>query len=121
LCFNPGELCDDVDNNCNSQVDETFVKCGNPLSCPGPEVCNGQDDNCDGIIDNATGSGVPYSACPNNCQPSAEICDGCDNDCDGIADNGVASIPCGFSPPANCQGARSCLSQGVAVPIGGCV
>ncbi|MBX3130589.1 MAG: hypothetical protein KF718_27975 [Polyangiaceae bacterium] len=121
LCFNPGELCDDADNNCNGQTDETFNKCGNPLKCPGPELCNGEDDDCDGIIDNAAGSGVPYSACPNNCQPSAEICDGCDNNCNGIADDGVADIPCGFSPPGNCAGVRTCVSKGVAVPVGGCV
>ncbi|MBX3130588.1 MAG: hypothetical protein KF718_27970 [Polyangiaceae bacterium] len=121
LCFNPGELCDDADNNCNGQTDETFNKCGNPLKCPGPELCNGEDDDCDGIIDNAAGSGVPYSACPNQCQPSAEICDGCDNNCNGIADDGVADIPCGFSPPGNCAGVRTCVSKGVAVPVGGCV
>ena len=42
----------------------------------GPEICfNAKDDNCNGVIDEGP-SGVPYSICPNMCQPSAEICDG---------------------------------------------
>ncbi|MBK7579153.1 MAG: hypothetical protein IPI67_03015 [Myxococcales bacterium] len=121
LCYNPTEQCNGADDNCNAQIDEGVLRCGNPLHCPTPEICNNDDDNCDGVIDNASGSGVPYSACPNNCQPSAEICDGCDNDCDGVADDGVAAIPCGFSPPGNCAGTQSCLSTGQAVPVGGCV
>ncbi len=123
LCFDPQEKCDDVDNNCNGQVDEGFVKCGNPAHCPLPETCNGADDNCDNIIDNAPGSGTPYSACPNNCQPSPEVCDGCDNDCDGIVDDGIAPISCGSTAPGcpnNCQGTSACISAGVPVPVGGC-
>ncbi len=128
LCFDPKEICDNVDNNCDGQVDEGFNKCGNPVHCPLPETCNNEDDDCDGIIDNAAGSGVPFSACPGGCTPSAEICDGCDNNCNGFADDGIADIACGFSPPANCAGVRSCQSAGPApgypgtpVAVGGCV
>ena len=56
LCYDPGEQCNNADDNCNSQTDEGFNKCGNPLHCPMPETCNGQDDDCDNIIDNASGS-----------------------------------------------------------------
>ena len=128
LCYDPKEICDNIDNNCNGQTDEGFTKCGSPLHCPLPETCNGLDDNCDGIIDNSAGSGVPYSACPGGCTPSAEICDGCDNDCDGFADEGIADIPCGFSPPANCAGVRHCQHAGPApgypgtnVGVGNCI
>ena len=54
LCFDPGEKCDSVDNNGVGTgsplvtVDEGVTKCGSPLHCPTTEVCNGQDDNCDG-------------------------------------------------------------------------
>ncbi len=38
-----------------------------------PELCNGLDDDCDGIPDDNVGV--------------AEVCDGVDNDCDGFIDN----------------------------------
>jgi len=112
LCYNPGDQCDNVDNNCVAGADEGATKCGNPAHCPQTETCNGQDDNCDGSVDNGGVCGT--------CVPSAEVCDGCDNDCNGIADDGIAAVPCGFSPPANCAGTISCKPP-QAVPPGGCV
>ncbi len=112
LCYDPGEICDNQDNNCNSQVDENQNRCGNPLHCPVAETCNGQDDDCDGVVDNGVCSG---------CVPSSETCDGCDNDCDGIADNGVGlGVACGISSPAYCAGVQTCNAQAVPFP-GACV
>ncbi len=111
-CFNPGERCDSVDNNCVGGVDEGVTRCGSPLHCPGAEVCDGQDNDCNGIIDENNVCGV--------CIPSPEICDGCDNDCDGLTDDGIASIPCGLPSPANCLGQLTCKPS-VAVTPGGCV
>ena len=131
LCSDPGEVCDNQDNNCDktidpaslgsNTIDENQTKCGSPLHCPTAETCNGQDDDCDGIIDNQAGSGTPYSlpGCQ-TCVPSAEICDGCDDDCDGIANNGVAPVSCGLSSPSNCAGTQTCKTQAVAKP-GDCV
>ncbi|MCS6900661.1 MAG: MopE-related protein [Myxococcales bacterium] len=129
LCVDPGELCDDKDNNCDvstvvselnsNTVDEGQKKCGSPLKCAAPnDTCIpgstlGVDDDCDGIVDNAPGNSTPGSACPNNCVPSQEICDGKDNDCNGLPDDNVPEIPCG--PPAgpgtapNCQGTLKCV------------
>ena len=122
LCNNPGDVCDNVDNNCNGQVDEGAVKCGSPSHCPQPEVCNGLDDNCDGVVDNAPGGG---SVCPNNCQPSPEICDGCDNNCNGIVDDGVPNAACGLpanppQTPAYCAGILTCVPGTTSVPPGTC-
>ncbi|HVU05292.1 MAG TPA: VWA domain-containing protein [Polyangiaceae bacterium] len=136
LCADPGETCDNLDNDCDQQVlttatapaalfssnvaDEQQLKCGSPAHCPQAEVCppvgapNGLDDDCDGVVDNASGSGVPGSICPGGCIPSPEICNGCDDDCDGVADNGITPLACGFSPPANCAGTRSCPAVAVA-------
>jgi hypothetical protein len=111
LCYNPGETCDNVDNNADGQVDEGFVKCGSPLHCPTGEVCNGQDDDCDGVVDNGICAGGSWSP---------EICDGCDNDYDGIADDNVAPEPCGLPMPANCAGTRTCKAAQPVTP-GGCV
>jgi MYXO-CTERM domain-containing protein len=112
LCYNAGEVCDDVDNNCQNGVDEGIKKCGSPAHCPKAEVCNGQDDDCDGQID----EGVCGS-----CVPSPEVCDGCDNDCNGIADDpppgGFAPVSCGLAAPPNCQGSMTCKApQSVAQP-----
>jgi formylglycine-generating enzyme required for sulfatase activity len=92
----------------------------NGLTCkqtvgPGPETCNGLDDDCDGTPDNhLTDVGGPCGLnCPGgnvaNCTgvcvagtmvctngslqcsgstgPQTEVCDGADNDCDGTKDN----------------------------------
>ena len=49
LCYNPGDLCDNtVDNNCEGNIDEGHLKCGNPKMCPTTEICDGQDNDCDG-------------------------------------------------------------------------
>ncbi|HVY49631.1 MAG TPA: MopE-related protein [Minicystis sp.] len=121
LCYDPGEKCDNADNNCEQsngmgQADEGINKCGNPLHCPQTETCNGQDDDCDGVIDNGGVCGA--------CTVQPETCDGCDNDCNGVLDNGIADQPCGFpqSPtePAWCAGTIHCKLQGTVVAPGTC-
>ncbi len=114
LCFNPGDVCDNLDNNCNGTVDENQLKCGSPAHCPTAEICNGQDDNCNGTID---------EGCPAVCNSTPEVCDGCDNDCDGMTDDGLAAIPCGISGPgipAYCAGTITCKAPQAVAP-GGCV
>jgi hypothetical protein len=75
---------------------------------PGPELCDGADNNCNGIVDD-TLEPRPCTSTPNTygvCQgtercngttgwvcdaptASIEICDGLDNDCNGIIDDGL--------------------------------
>ncbi|GEM_PF-877653 len=111
LCYDPGEKCDNVDNNMVGGVDEGIIKCGNPQHCPTAEVCNGEDDDCDGLIDEGVCSG---------CVPTPEVCDGCDNDCDGVIDEGIAQRPCGLASPANCVGTQSCKPAVPAAFPGAC-
>ena len=58
---------------------------------PGLEVCNGLDDDCDGMVD------IPMPP---------EECNGIDDDCDGQVDEGVC---CG-APGTVCAAGRDCCS-----------
>jgi len=67
--YSQTESCDNVDNNCDGQIDEQLYRpcqtqCGSGLeTCSegywincnapeaSPELCNGVDDNCDGVVD----------------------------------------------------------------------
>ncbi len=127
LCSDPGEVCDNNDNNCDktiapanlstNTVDEGFKKCPN---CPVPETCDGTDQNCDGFIDNAPGSTTNYSVTADcrPCIPSAEICDGCDNDCDGDVDEGIPAVNCGVPNPPQCLGTKTCTAHTAPGPGG---
>lgn len=88
---------------------------------PEPEVCNGFDDNCNGVADETNGSScmdystcsmVPRNVCDPLCDaPPVDVCDGRDNDCDGQIDepfHGYLGQTCG-------QGLGACHSQGVYV------
>ncbi|WP_170113058.1 MopE-related protein [Ahniella affigens] len=113
LVYDPGETCNNSDDNGDGQVDEGLQKCGNPLHCPATEVCDAEDNDCDGLIDEGGVCGI--------CTPSPEICDGCDNDCDSVADNGAPSGTCGLTSPPNCVGTLACRpAQPVGMP-GACV
>ena len=155
----PGEeICDGADNNCDGQVDESDPRidqrcatgergdcapghfiCGiGELTCvpdfgPAEESCNGEDDDCDGDVDedapeanlacaiagqrgicsiglsvcNAFGMIV----CENAPEPQEEICDALDNDCDGNIDEETPGVgeDCDTGVPGECAaGVRLC-------------
>jgi hypothetical protein len=169
------EVCDDIDNNCNGLVDETFpigMSCGEgqcaggeticdpsgestlcstmpggPFDQSTDEVCDGIDNNCDGDIDEIFLIGLPCgegqcsggeivcalsgdsSLCstepggPND-QSEPEICDGVDNDCDGVVDDDLPPRACYSGPPPTegvglcTAGLQSCAQGGWGSCIG---
>ena len=129
------EYCDGLDNNCDGEVDNFVLdesrgdSCGSSIgSCiygsiecvlgemtcvgglgPHEEVCDGLDNDCNGIIDDTEHLGYCYEGdtddllygechagvlfcdmgeevCLNQQLPEEEVCDGLDNDCDGFVD-----------------------------------
>jgi MYXO-CTERM domain-containing protein len=102
---------------------------------PGTEICNGLDDDCNGLIDDgvlpgvgdACGggtssecSGTGAIACLNGelkCEgvigASAEVCDGKDNNCDGKIDNDPVDVglSCGQVFPPCLPGKTVCKSS----------
>jgi hypothetical protein len=139
------EICDGRDQDCDGTADEGFpvgqdcesgsgicrrtglLLCaadGSGTLCsalpgdPEPEVCDGIDNDCDGVVDNgnpgggaACATGLPGACasgttacvggsltCRPDTPPSEEVCDGLDNDCDGTVDAGVQAV-CTAMPP----------------------
>lgn len=103
---------------------------------PGPEICNNLDDDCDGDVDEGLdGSGCydgpaatagvgicrggkracvsgRWGACRGQVLPRTETCDGKDDDCDGTIDEGCqckagASRVC-YPGPSGTEGVGSC-------------
>lgn len=68
--------------------------------CAGTEVCNGRDDDCDGITDEDLNAVEVCNGVDDDCDGIADedvvvrddICNGADDDCDGTIDEGVDEV-----------------------------
>ena len=98
------EVCDSLDNDCDTSVDEGFGV-GNP--CDGPDT-----DNCNEGVTTCTG-------CSDVSSDNVEICNGLDDDCDlptPIVDEGFD-----FTSPSTCGNCTTVCALGLSCNAGSCV
>ncbi|MBI4509974.1 MAG: SUMF1/EgtB/PvdO family nonheme iron enzyme [Deltaproteobacteria bacterium] len=124
------EMCNELDDDCDKQVDEDFPEKGSLCTAgvgacarvgarvcradglgtecsavPGPksfEKCNNIDDDCNGLIDDGI-SCIP-------CSPQPEACNGRDDDCDSLVDEDIAVAACGIDVGACEPGHTECIA-----------
>ena len=102
LVLDPEGIDDDGDGASESEGD---CDDGNELVFPGAdEVANGEDDNCNDLIDDGTSAydddGDGFSEAAGDCNDAdktiytgaIEVVDGVDQDCDGVFDNGTSAF-----------------------------
>lgn len=105
------ESCDDIDNDCDNNVDEGF---SNFDDDPYADCVDADDDN-DGSVDVADCDDLNPEISP----LEQEICDGIDQDCDEAIDENFDSDDDGFLSAADCSalGGNDCDDEDAAINV----
>ncbi|MHC4837584.1 MAG: MopE-related protein [Planctomycetota bacterium] len=119
-----GEICNDVDDDCDGNVDEDFAFDTDVQNCGGCGVVCEAENGAPVCEDGACGVGdcnpgfvdldpeVPGCECP-VANDGVEVCNGADDDCDGIVDEGTAGDPCQTGAPGICAAGTSSCEMGI--------
>ena len=134
---NATEICDNIDNNCNTQIDEGFDQDGDGVTtCAGDcndlnpsvyvgavDINDGIDNNCDGIIDenfDADGDGVtPDDGDCNDANSDIgptqlEVCNSIDDNCNEQIDEGFDLDNDGYTTcGGDCNDANNLINPSV--------
>jgi len=103
------EICDGLDNDCDSSIDEDLSM---TQSCSvGSGACISEGDQIRTCISGAWSSWSSCSATPGI--PSTEICDMLDNDCDDLINEDIIkAVTCGYGVCAGNTGTMTCSPSG---------
>jgi len=97
------EVCDQQDNNCDGNTDEDLVGCCTPDD---QVVCGSNVGECRQGLKTCSAEGV-WSECIGEVKVAEELCDSKDNNCDGFVDETFVNLH------AQCQiGIGECVSTG---------
>ncbi len=96
----PGEVCNGEDDDCDGETDEGVANACGSCGVVPEEVCNFTDDDCDGQVDEGL-----RNACGACAQVAEERCNDRDDDCDGATDEDVLNAcgQCGAAPEERCN------------------